>query len=105
MTTDELRSVLLSIANTLDQGATIFPSDLDKVLINLLSNLDDTSTKILATVLNMPVDQFKSLVPNVINLLKAAENLFETNQHAQISHFCRALASRPFVLAIIARFI
>lgn len=105
MTSNELKGILNSIADSLDQGANVFPYDLDKELINLLSNLDDTSAKILSTILNMSVEDFNKLVPNIIKLLNAAHNLFATNQHTKIAYFCRALANRPFVLAMISKFI
>lgn len=105
MTSNELKGILNSIADSLDQGAHIFPLDLDKELINLLSNIDDTAAKLLATILNMSVEDFKKLVPNIINLLKAAHDLFATNQHTKISNFCRALVNRPVVMAMISKFI
>jgi len=105
MDSSELKQILLSVANTLDQGAKIFPLDLDRELIALLSNLDETSAKLIATVLNMPVDDFKALVPNIINLLQAAHDLFATNQHTKISNFCRSLANRPIILSMISKFI
>lgn len=105
MTSTDLKNVLTSVADTLDQGAKIFPSNLDQELITLLSNLDDTSAKLLASILNMPVENFKKLVPDIINLLNAANGLFTTDEHTKISNFCRALAARPFVLSIISRFI
>lgn len=105
MTSNELKGVLNSIADSLDQGANVFPYKLDKELISLLKNLDDTSAKILSTVLNMSVEDFKKLVPNIISLLEAAHDLFATDQHVKISKFCRALANRNFVIAMIVKFI
>jgi len=105
MNSNELKSILISVADTLDAGVKIFPSELDTYLINLLSNMDDTSAKLIATVLNMPVTDFKELVPNVIQLLVAARTLFVTDQHRNISNFCRSLANRPIVLAMISKFI
>lgn len=105
MNSKELRKILLSIADTLDQGANVFPLDLDRQLVALLSNLDETSAKLIATVLNMKVEDFRALVPNIINLLNAAHDLFATDQHVKISNFCRALANRPLILAMISKFI
>ena len=105
MTNVELKNILTSIANTLEQGEKIFPYELDRELVQLLSNLDDTSAKLIATVLNMPVEDFKKLVPNIISLLKAAHDLFATDQDKRIINFCRALANRPIVLSMISKFI
>lgn len=105
MTSTELKETLNSIADTLDDGAKVFPFDLNEEAIKLISNLDDTSIKLLAALLNMPVENLKSLIPNVVNLLQTGEKLFGTDQHVKISNFCRALSNRPVILAMIARFI
>jgi hypothetical protein len=105
MTSTELKETLNSIADTLDQGAKVFPFKLNEEVIKLISNLDDTSIKLLATLLSMQAENVKSLIPNVVNLLETGDKLFGTDQHVKISNFCRALSNRPVILGMISRFI
>lgn len=105
MTSTELKEILESIANTLDQGAKVFPFKLNNEVIKILSNLDDTSIKLLSTLLSTDSDNIKSIIPSVINLLQAGDKLFRTDEHTKISNLCRRLANRNVILAVIARII
>ncbi len=105
MTSTELKETLNSIANTLDQGAKVFPFKLTEDMINLLSNINENSITLISVLLSMPAEKVKSLIPNVIELLKSGNKLFGTDEHLKISSFCRALSNRPVILGMISRFI
>jgi len=105
MTSLELKETLNSIADTLDQGAKIFPFHLNEEVIKLISNINDNSIVLLATLLNMTPEAIKVIIPNVVNLLQTGNKLFGTDQHFKISSFCRALSNRKVVLNMISRFI
>lgn len=105
MDSTQLKTTLISLANTIDQAAKIFPVNLDTQIVQILSNLDDTTAKIIATLLNMNIDDLKKLVPDLINLFNTSREFFTTGEYQKVSGFCRALANRPFILALIAKII
>ena len=105
MTSDELKNLLESSANALDAAAAIYPMDLDRELIKILYNLDDNSVNVISAFTKIPAQKIRDSVPNLIKLLDAVQQLLGTSEHEKISNLCRNLASRPFLLGIIVKFI
>ena len=105
MTGTELKDLLDSVANTLDAGKKIFPVGLDEQLISILMNLDDTSMRVIAGLLNMSATDFQKLLPDIVNVLKGMRDLFATDESVKISSFCRTISTHPWLLAAIAKFI
>lgn len=103
MTSAELKSLLLSIASAIDAGAKIYSNDVDQGLIKMLSGLDDKSITLIAAILQVPEETLKAIIPDAIKLLNMMDILYGTSEYERISGFCRGLANKPILLAMISR--
>lgn len=101
MTSTELKSSLLTIADILDKTKLVFDGKVDEDILSVLNSLNSTTLNVLATIFRMEVNQ----ITNIAKLLETLHNFFNTPEPRNISAFCRNLANRPFVLFTISKLI